>query len=125
LERPETDVWQGPWLIKERRTLMAERNSEDMQFSIRDDVATLLEERHILEDNLREVIQHAESTGEKLHGPRGKRFLGKRVTKRPMTNKFTGRTIVMEFTCYVEYSMTDEGYEVHSAYSHNAAIESE
>lgn len=104
---------------------MAEKNSTNMQFSMSDDVAALLEERHILEDNLREVIQHAESTGDKLYGPRGKRFLGKLVTKRPMTNQFTGRMVVWEFTCYVEYSMTDKGYEVHSAYSHNAAIESE
>ncbi len=104
---------------------MAEQNSEDMQFSIRDDVAALLEERHILEDNLREVIHHAESTGEKLYDPQENRFLGKLATRRPMTNKFTGREVVMEFTCYVEYSLTDKGYEVHGAYSHNAAIEPE
>ena len=70
------------------------------------------------------MIHHAEATGEKLHDPDRGHYLAKRVTKRPTANRFAGTMVMKEFTCYVEYSIADEDYVVHSAYSHNAAMRS-
>ena len=102
---------------------MVEQNHIDLQVSISDEVAALLEERHILEKDVKEVVYHAERTGEKLYDPEGKRFLAKLVTKRPVPTQFAEKMTMQAFTCYVEYSMTNDVYKIHSAYSHNVTIE--
>ena len=77
---------------------------------IKDDaVVSLLEDRHILDEDIQQVIQHAEENGEKLYQPDGDRYLAKRR--------------LSEATFYVEYSLSNEGYVVHTAYSHRSVIE--
>ena len=77
---------------------------------IKDDaVVSLLEDRHILDEDIQQVIQYAEENGEKLYQPDGDRYLAKRR--------------LSEATFYVEYSLSDEGYVVHTAYSHRSVIE--
>jgi hypothetical protein len=44
------------------------------------------------------------------------------VTKRAVGKTFTGKKITKSFTCYVEYSLTDLGFEIHTAYLHNSEI---
>jgi len=77
---------------------------------IKDDaVVSLLEDRHILDEDIQQVIQYAEKNGEKLYQPDGDRYLAKRR--------------LSEATFYVEYSVSDEGVVVHTAYSHRSVIE--
>ena len=77
---------------------------------IKDDaVVTLLEDRHILDEDILQVIRNGEESGEKLYQPDGDRYLAKRR--------------LSEATFYVEYSMSDKGYVVHTAYSHQSVIE--
>ena len=42
-----------------------------------DAVVSLLERRHVLDEDIQQVIQHAEETGEKLYQPEEDRFLAK------------------------------------------------
>ncbi len=67
-------------------------------------VQDLMEARHILDEDIRRVIEHAERTGEKLYQPGSNRFLSK--------------LRVRETYFYVEYEPTEDAYEVHTAYSH-------
>lgn len=71
-----------------------------------DAVASLLEERHILDEDIMQVVQRAEETGEKLYQADGDHFLAK--------------LRISEATFYVEYTVGDEGYVVHSAYFHRS-----
>ena len=73
-----------------------------------DAVASLMEQRHILDDDVKQVIYNAEATGEKLYQPEANRYLAK------MT--------LPNVTFYVEYSVSDGGYEVHTTYSHRSTI---
>ena len=73
-----------------------------------DAVASLMEQRHILEDDVKQVIYNAEATGDKLFQPEGNRYLAK------MT--------LLNATFYVEYSVADGNYVVHTAYSHRSKI---
>jgi hypothetical protein len=67
-------------------------------------VQDLMVARHILDDDLKRVIDHAERTGEKLYQPGTSRFLSKLRVK--------------EAYFYVEYEPVADGYRVHTAYSH-------
>ena len=71
-------------------------------------VMELLEKRHILDEDIEQVIKNAEETGEKLYQPDGERFLAKMR--------------LSEATFYVEYSPSDEGYVVHTAYFHRSSF---
>ena len=73
-----------------------------------DAVTSILEDRHILDEDIVQVVQVAEETGEKLYQPEGERYLAK--------------LRISEATFYVEYSVSDEGYVVHSAYFHRSEI---
>ena len=72
------------------------------------EVAALLEKRHILDEDMEQVIRNAEESGEKLYQPVGERTLAKMR--------------LSEATFYVEYSPSDAGYVIHSAYSHRSNI---
>ena len=67
-----------------------------------DEVAIVLESRNIRDEELREVIQHGENTGEKFY------------------HKETGRCLAYErlgqATYYVLYSVEESEYVVHSAH---------
>ena len=71
-------------------------------------VHNLLQTRHILEEDLKQVIQHAENTGEKLYQPDSDRFLSK--------------LRIGEASFYVEYSPIEGGYRIHTAYAHRSII---
>jgi hypothetical protein len=71
-------------------------------------VTALLDERHILDEDIKQVIAAAESTGVKLYQPDGDRCLAKLQTENA--------------TFYVEYSPAEEGYQIHTAYFHKSEI---
>lgn len=75
------------------------------------EVANLMNERGIREDDVKKVIFEAEKSGRKLHQEINDRFLAKGVLD--------------NFTVYAEYSRKDDGFEIHSAYSHRICIESD
>jgi hypothetical protein len=74
-----------------------------------DEVADIMDERHILDEDLKRVIQNAENTGEKLY--------------QTDTDRFLSKLRVGDVTFYVEYSRIDKGYKIHTAYSHRFLLE--
>lgn len=73
-----------------------------------EEVAALLEERGIHDEEIKRVIYNAETTGDKLYQQEGDRFLA--------------RLRILEATFYVEYSVSGENYIVHSAYAHRSEM---
>jgi hypothetical protein len=84
--------------------LHAGSEADQIKFEETDGVRNLLEDRHITDEDLKPVIQHAEKTGEKLYQPDSDRFL----TKLHVKNVYF----------YAEYSIIEGGYRIHTAYSH-------
>lgn len=73
-----------------------------------DEISALLEERMILESDIRRVILQAEDTGEKLlHRPSG---------------SFVANGKIKHVTFWVWYRVLDEGYYIEKAYSHRMEI---
>jgi hypothetical protein len=79
------------------------------KLEISDAIRQLMDERHILDNDLIKVIEHAESSGEKLY--------------QPGTNRFLSKLYVHEIYFYAEYSPVEGGYRIHSAYSHRFTLE--
>lgn len=79
---------------------------EEIKLQVSNEVKQLLEERHILGDEVKQVIHHAETGGEKLYLPDKNRYLAKLK--------------IGKATFYVEYSVEDGSYIVRSAYAHKA-----
>jgi hypothetical protein len=104
---------------------MKKQPHEALQLKISKEVSVLMEQRHILEDNIKEVVYHAEKSGERLRDINAPRFLAKMVTKKPVATFSAGKKIMKAFTCYVIYSRTEDAYEIHSVYGHNAEIQAE
>lgn len=73
-----------------------------------DTIASLLEDRHILDDDIVQVIKFAEKSGEKLY--------------QPEDNIFLAKLRISEATFYVQYSCLENGYEIHTAYFHRSEI---
>lgn len=73
-----------------------------------EEVAALLEERGIHDEEIKRVIYNAETTGDKLYQQEGDRFLA--------------RLRILEATFYVEYSVSGGNYIVHSAYAHRSEM---
>ena len=71
-------------------------------------VAALLNDRHILENDLRQVIHQAEATGKYLVNPANNHRL---ASHRPT-----------RVTYWVEYEPSGEGYLVHNGYSHRMQL---
>ena len=82
--------------------------ASETQITKSDEVAALLERRHIPDDDIRQVISNAEATDDKLFQPGGNRYLAKMR--------------LGNITLNVEYSVTDGGYTIHTAYSHRMQI---
>lgn len=84
--------------------------SEGIELRIGEDTERLVAERLILKEDLRRVIHHAETTGKKL------------------INRRTGRSLAYfrpkAVFYWVEYSPSDDGYQVHTAYSHRMVMKS-
>jgi len=81
---------------------------EEIKLQVGDEVKKLLEERHISEEEVKKVIDFAETKGEKLYQQDANRYLAK--------------SRLGEVTIYVEYSTDETGYIVHTAYSHRSKI---
>ena len=77
---------------------------EQMRLHIPEGVERLMEARRILKEDVQKVILHAETTGEKFIDPLNGRSL---ASLRPD-----------RVTYWVEYSGSDQEYQIHSAYSH-------
>ena len=76
-----------------------------LKLEISDDVKSIMDDRHIIEEDLRRVIEHAESTGLKLY--------------QPGTPLFLSKLRISQALFYVEYSSSDKNsYTIHTAYSH-------
>ncbi len=81
---------------------------EEVKLQISDDVKKRLEERHILEDEVKQVIFHAETEGDKLY-----------LTQ---SNRLLSRLRIGSATFYVEYITGQGQYIVQSAYAHKSEI---
>jgi Fe-S oxidoreductase len=81
---------------------------EKIRLNISAEVLRRIDERRILEDDIRKVIDHVERTGNK------------------MRNNETGNYLAYyqpeNVTFWVEYSLEGEGYAVHNAYCHRMKI---
>lgn len=84
---------------------------KNIRLLIEPQVRTLLEARHILEDDIRKVIHHAEQAKRKLVNPKNGRFL---ASFKPV-----------RVTYWVEYESTGEGFVIHNAYSHRMILPGE
>lgn len=82
-----------------------------LKLDISEEVNSLLEERHILEEDVRRVIEHVEKTGLKLY--------------QPGTDRFLSKLRIFEGLFYVEYSSHEGAYQVHTAYVHRFKLERE
>jgi hypothetical protein len=80
---------------------------ESIELIVADDVAALLEDRLILTDDVRRVIEHAERTGRRLRNPQGRLLAYHRPTS---------------VTYWVEYLPEGEAFRVFNAYSHRMEI---
>lgn len=81
---------------------------EETKLEISAEVKKRLEERHILEDEVKQVIHHAETAGKKLY--------------QPEANIHLAKLRIGDATFYVEYSLGTETYIVRSAYAHKSEI---
>jgi glutamate synthase (NADPH) small chain len=75
---------------------------------ISDDVRALMDKRMILVEDVREVVEWAEKTGNRLVN---------RTTKHLLTHYRPGTV-----TFWVEYSPADEGYAIHNVYCHRMQV---
>ena len=75
---------------------------------ISDEVQQVLEDRRILLEDLRKVIHHAETTGQKLI--------------QESTGHFKASYTPYKATFWVEYSPGENGFIVHNAYSHRMEV---
>jgi glutamate synthase (NADPH) small chain len=71
-------------------------------------VQILLDERRILEDDLKKVIYHAEKSGEKFYNP--------------TTIRYKARFRPYKATFWVEYGPSEEGFIVFNAYFHRMEV---
>ena len=83
---------------------------ENIRLKRSGEVLRLMAERKLTMDEVKPVIHHAETTGDKLYQPDSDRFLAKLV--------------IGNVTYYVEYSPTEEenAYTVHTTYYHKTTL---
>lgn len=82
-----------------------------LRLLIAPDLASLLESRHILHEDVQKVIHHAEQSGNYLLNPDNGRRLAKYKPVR--------------VTYWVEYEAQDDGFIVHNSYSHRMVLPEE
>jgi glutamate synthase (NADPH/NADH) small chain len=81
---------------------------QSMKLEISPQVAESLDRRRILVEDLQQVIQHAETSGERLFNPSNGRY---KAAYAPYTVTF-----------WVEYAPSGEGFVIHNAYSHRMEV---
>lgn len=100
----------GGYALAEEKTVPPlSPEAQAMKLDISDTIQSYLEVRHILEDDVKRVIDYAEKTGEKLYQPDSSVFLSK--------------LRVNEVYFYAEYAPCEGGYKIYNAYSHRFLIE--
>ena len=82
--------------------------TDPMRITISESIRKRMEERMILVDDVRQVLSHAEGSGEKMLNPETGRYI---AHYRPGC-----------VTYWVEYSMEESIFVVHNAYSHRMAV---
>jgi hypothetical protein len=80
----------------------------EIQLVVSEKARAILEDRHIVEEDVRKVIAMAETDGKKLRQPDGSRFLA---------NRRLGN-----YTLYVEYAPEGDRIALLSAYSHRGKM---
>ena len=83
--------------------------AQAMKLEVSESVKELLDARHIVEDDIRRVIDHAEKTGDKLYHTDSSEILAKLLVK--------------EVYFYVEYAPVEGAYRIYTAYSHRFLLE--
>ena len=91
---------------------LEEQGYEAIELQASDEVRQLLEERHVLDDEIKMVIHNAETSGNKLY--------------QTEDEKYSGKSRIGNTTFYAEYSVAgDKIYTVHTAYSHRVELKEE
>ncbi len=83
-------------------------NLPTIQLEISPQVAQLLDHRRILTEDLQQVIQHAETSGQRLF--------------HPASGRYKAAFAPYKVTFWVEYTPTGAGYVVHNAYAHRMEV---
>jgi hypothetical protein len=83
--------------------------AQAMKLEISDEIKSFMQVRHILNEDIKRVIDYAEKTGDKLYQ------MGRDV--------FLAKLRVKEVYFYSEYSPIENGFRIHTAYSHRFLIE--
>jgi hypothetical protein len=87
---------------------MKMNNRKTIKLLISPEVAQCLDRRRILIEDLKQVIQQAEASGDKLfHPPSG---------------RYKAAYAPYKVTFWVEYTPTSKGYVVHNAYAHRMEV---
>ena len=81
---------------------------EEIKLEVSGEVKQLLEDRHILEDEVKQVIHHAETESDKLY--------------QPDVNRYLAKIRIGQATFYAEYSIDEDKYLVRSAYAHKSEL---
>ena len=81
---------------------------QDIKVVISPEVNRYLEMRHVSEDEVKQVIYHAETTKEKIF--------------QPDSGKFLAKLRIGKATFYVEYYQGTDSFTVQSAYAHKSEI---
>lgn len=81
-----------------------------IRIHITPELRATLDRRRILEEDLRQVIHHAETVGEKL--------------RHPATDRFKAVLKIHNTTFWVEYSRVSDGFAIHNAYAHRMEVRS-
>ncbi|NTW28181.1 MAG: NAD(P)-binding protein [Coriobacteriia bacterium] len=82
---------------------------DGLALEMRPEVRRKIDERRILEDDIRSVIEHAESTGQRLHNVHSGQYRAYRQ--------------LQNVTFWVDYTPSgDDRFDVHNAYSHRMVI---
>ncbi len=84
------------------------KSTINIRLSITPETQEILDQRYILDQDIRDVIEYAEKTGRKFTNPDTGRFLAYRKLKR--------------ITCWVEYACRNAEYVIYNAYSHRMEI---
>ena len=95
-------------LLGENQMIDGKKIDDRIQLHISTAVATKLEDRRILHDDIRQVIAHAEATGQKMQSEVSGHFL---ASYRPHLVTF-----------WVQYSPAEIGYHIYNGYSHRMEI---
>ncbi len=89
-------------------TMDNQASYEAIQLFVSDEIRARMEERHILDEDLRRVIEHAERTGARFHNQASGRWL---ASYKPTA-----------VTYWVEYEPQGDGFLITNAYSHRMEI---